>query len=100
MRQPGLQGCADGILHHGLDEPVRQLLGQRLQRDAVRVVEGGAAARPAIRDEAPSQGRNHCMAALVKPNLIALDAGLSVSPERFEQDWLAAQAKQVNLWLG
>ena len=60
---------------HGLDEPTRQLLGQRLQRDAVRVVEGGAAARSTLRDAAPGQGRSHRLAALLQPNATALDAG-------------------------
>ncbi len=65
--QPGLQGRADGVRHHGLDEPKRQLLGQRLQRNAVRVVEGGAAARPTLRDAAPGHGRSDRLAALVQP---------------------------------
>ena len=67
IRQPGLPGCAHRVRHHRLDEPARQLLGQRLQRNAVRVVEGGAAARPTLQDPAPGQGRNHCLAALVQP---------------------------------
>ena len=76
VRQPGLQGRVDGIRLHGLDEPARQLLGQRLQRDAVRVVEGGAAARPTLRGAAPGKGRSCRLAALVQPDPTALDAGL------------------------
>ena len=43
---------------------------------AVRVVEGGAAARPTLRDAAPSQGRIHRLAALAQRDPNALDAGL------------------------
>ena len=99
IRQPGLPGRADAVRVHGLDEPTRKLLGQRLQRDAVRVVEGGAAARSTLRDVVPGQGRSYRLAALVQPNPTALDAGLP-RPVRFEQDWLAAQAMQVNMGYG
>jgi len=39
-------------------KPPRQLLGQSLQRNAVRLIEGGAAARTTLRDPATGQGRN------------------------------------------
>ena len=48
----------------------------RLQRDAVRVVGGAAAARAALRDAAPGQGRSNSVAALVQPDPTALDADL------------------------
>ena len=48
----------------------------RLQRDAVRLVEGRAAAWAEVRNQAPGQGRSHRLAALVQPNPTALDAGL------------------------
>ncbi len=49
---------------------------QRLQRDAVRVVEGGAVARTTLQDQARGEGRGHRLAALVQPRSTALDAGL------------------------
>ena len=85
----------DGVRHHQLDEPARQLLGQRLQRDAVRVAEGGAAARAALRD--PRQAKDETIAWLLWYNRTRLHSTLAyVSPMRFEQDWLAAQPKQAN----
>ena len=39
-----------------------RLLGQRLQRDAVRFAEGRASARATLQEPAPRQGRNHCVA--------------------------------------
>jgi putative transposase len=59
-----------------IDEPPLQLLGQRLQRGAVWVVEGGAAARAAIQDSSPGHRRSPRLDALVQPNPTALDAGL------------------------
>ena len=73
---------------------------QRLQRDAVRVVEGGAAARPQLRDAAPSQGR--VIASLLEYNQIRLRSTLAnISPTRLAQDSLAAQAMSqfvTRLW--
>ena len=42
--------------HHQFHEPARQLLGQCLQRDAVRLIEGRALARTTFREPAPRQG--------------------------------------------
>lgn len=74
--QPGFPHPAGRVRHHRLDEPARQLLGQRLQRDLVRLAEGGAAARPALHEPAPGQGCRHGLAALVQPDPITLDAGV------------------------
>ena len=76
VRQQGLQRRVDRVRDHELDEPQGQLLGQRVQRDTVRLAEGGAAAQPTLRDPAPGEGRNHRVAALVQPNTTTLDAGL------------------------
>ena len=60
--QPELQGRVEGLRLHGLDEPARQRLGQSLQRDAVRVVEGGAAAqqRTALSPGCSGSTRSDC----------------------------------------
>jgi len=68
--------CAGRVRRHRLDEPSRRLLEQGLQRSAVRVAEGGAAARAALQDPAPGHARSHRLDALVQPNPTALDAGL------------------------
>src|SRR6218665_1158664 len=57
-------------------QPQGQLLGQRLQRDPVRFVEGGATAWAALLDAAPGQGRGHRLGTLVQPHPAALHAGV------------------------
>jgi len=52
-----------------------------VQRDAIRVVEGGATARPALEDQARGEGRDHRLAALVQPRPAAFDTGLHQSDE-------------------
>ena len=47
-----------------------------MQRDVVRLVEGGATARQAIQDQTRGEGRNHRLAALVQPRSAAFDTGL------------------------
>ena len=47
-----------------------------MQRDVVRLAEGGTTAWAVLGDEAPSQGRSHCLAGLVQHGPIALDAHL------------------------
>ena len=67
-----------------------------MQRNAVRVAESGAAARPTLRDTAPA--KDEVIAWLLWYNQTRLHSTLAyVSPVQFEQDWLAAQAKKANL---
>ena len=53
----------------GFEKPISQ-------RDAVRVVEGGATSLPTLRDAALSQGQSCRLFALGQPDPTALDAGL------------------------
>jgi putative transposase len=48
VRQLRIQHHAQRARNYALDESQRQQLGQRMQRDAVRIAEGGAAARGAL----------------------------------------------------
>ena len=54
----------------------RRLLGRLLQRAAVRIVEGGATARPDLRHQAASQGCSNRPPALVRTPETEFDAGL------------------------
>lgn len=56
---------SQGVWNHSLHESAWQLLGQRLQRDAVRFTEDEALAWAAICEQAPRKERNHRMATLV-----------------------------------
>ena len=64
----------------------RRNCGQRPQRGPVWGVEGGTAALPAIRYEAPGQKPGYRQNILVEP-----------CPTQFEQNWHAAQAKSADL---
>jgi len=72
------QDFRDVLKEYGITESMsqRRLLGQRLQRDAVRLAEGRAALWAEVRNQAPGKGRSNRLAALVQPYAPALDAGL------------------------
>jgi putative transposase len=69
--------------------------GQRLQRDVVRIIEGGTAAWTALQDQAPSDGRSRRLDVLVQPDSTALDTDLC-QPMRFEENWHANQPRQAS----
>ena len=74
------------------DKHGRQLLGERSQRDAVRVVEGRAVTRATLCDAASNQRKELAPGWFTPIWLTALAAGLC-QPNTFKQDWLVAQVK-------
>ena len=76
----------------------------RLQRDAVRVIEGGTAARSALQDPAPGHGRSRRLDALVQPRPTALDSGLrqpdAVRRKLVRQSTLASQCMRSTMGYG
>lgn len=85
---------ASGDFKYGITASMSRK-GNCWDRDPVRFVEGGAVAWTALRDATPGQGRG--IAWVPWYNRTRLHSTLAcISPVRFEQDWHAAQAKQVN----
>jgi len=65
VRQRGFPRGHREARHAGFDESQGQLLGQRGDRDAVRIAESRTTARRALWKHSPSQGRSARLAALV-----------------------------------
>ena len=76
VSQSGLQGCAGGIRLHGLDEPTRQLLGQRCSESPFGSLKVERRTVNASRRGAGPRTKSSRLAALEQPDPISLYAGL------------------------